>query len=291
MKKQMILMVVMVAALLSAGCVDIEQEIHMNHDGSGKIIETVSLTARGMRLFEGLKKRSGTGGAAPAMLSEEAFQTRMKAMGEVSLVSKEDVLLPDGRRQIKSVYSFRDSNKVKLWIVPTLAYMKMERGNSPDGGIGLQYISEYDTKWGKIYKETVNVVGANTQFLPKPVPSTPVERQKYLRVLPIFLDMLKDFHLSIVLVAPIEDFEENDMKWNLPIEKNRVTVFKMDGNSVVRSPEMIQQLVMNEVVASSIGSLQDSMSGVFTPWPAIHGGRGVRFMKSTPAPVGSAPGK
>jgi len=99
MDRGMLVAAVMAAVLLSAGCVDIDQEIHMNHDGSGKIIETLALTPRGVRLFEGMKKRTGSSASAPAIFSEETFQTRLKAMGEVSLVSKEDVVLPNGRKQ------------------------------------------------------------------------------------------------------------------------------------------------------------------------------------------------
>jgi len=281
MRTQMFLPLVMVMALGLAGCVDIEQEIHMNHDGSGTIVEKVALTARGVRLFEGMKKRTGSNATAPALLSDEAFQARMKAMGEVTLVSKEDVALPDGRKQIKSVYAFKDPNKIKLWMVPTFAYMKPDRGRL-DGGIHIGYNPQY-VSWGKIYRETVSV--EINENLPRQPLSSPAERQKYLRVLPIFLDALKDFHLSIVLIAPIEDFEENDMKWGLPIDKNRVTIIKIDGDSVVQSPGMIQQLVMNEVVGGSISGLQGAMPGVFTPWQAAEHGHGVRFMKSTPAPA------
>ena len=44
---------------LLCGCVDMEQEIHVNHDGSGKIVERVSVTARGYRLMQGLQMRTG----------------------------------------------------------------------------------------------------------------------------------------------------------------------------------------------------------------------------------------
>lgn len=278
MQKKMLWITGLVVAFLSSGCVEIEQEVHMNHDGSGKIVETVALTARGVRLFEGMKKRTGSTAAIPAIFSEEAFQIRLKALGEVTLVSKEDVVLSDGRKQVKSVYEFKDANKIRLWMVPSLAYMQQYKGKR-NGGIGVQYIPELNNGWGKLYRESVAIYGIDMQQMPGQELSSPAERQKYIRILPIFLDALKDFHLSIVLIAPIEDFEENDMKWGLPTEKNRATIFRMDGNSVVQSPGMIQQLVMNEVVRESLDSMQASMPGVFVP-----GGGGVRFMKSTPAP-------
>lgn len=284
MMKRISLAVVLLAGLLSAGCVDIEQEILMNHDGSGKIVEKIALTPRGMRLFEGMKKRTGSDAAAPAIFSDEAFQARMKAMGEVTLVSKAEVELPDGRKQLNATYAFKDANKIKFWMIPSLSYMKLERGNSPDGSISVKYEPEFDNKWGKIYRESVTFMGHSTVFLPNPSVASPAERQKFLRVLPVIQDALKDFRLSIVLVAPIEEFEENDMKWGLPINKNRATILRMDGDSVIQASSMLQQLVMNEVSRDSVGAIQSPSSGIFTP-----GNGGVRFMKSTPAPAAAAP--
>ncbi|MBA4388613.1 MAG: hypothetical protein C0404_11575 [Verrucomicrobia bacterium] len=274
MKKYIPLIVVMAAILFVSGCVDVEQEIYMNHDGSGKIVEKVSLTPRGVRLVEGQKKRTGQGGS-PVLLTDEVFQARLKALGDVTLASKEEVSLPDGRKQIKATYTFKDLNKVKFWIAPTLSYKKLERGGKLEGALYLKYNPKFDS-WGKTYREQVTVEPAY-QWPPQPVVS-PAERQKFLRVLPVYQDMLNEFNLSIVMIAPIEDFEENDMKWNLPIDKNRVTIYKVTGESFVQSSEMIRQLIMNEVH----GVNHEGMPGCFTPIAGIHNGRGVRFMKSTP---------
>jgi hypothetical protein len=187
------------------------------------------------------------------------------------------------------VYTFEDINKVTFWIMPTLSYKK---GGSTDGRLrldghlGLKYVDRYTTKWKRLYRETVTLEGPTTRFLPQQETSSPADRQKFLRVLPVFLDMLKDFHLSIVVVAPIEEFEEpKDMHWNLPVDGNRVTVYEVNGRGLVRDPVMVTQLLMNEVGGGAdLARRQGTMPGVFTPWPAIHRGRGMRFMKSMPAP-------
>jgi hypothetical protein len=94
----------------------------------------------------------------------------------------------------------------------------------------------------------------------------------------VFVDMIQDLRLSIVLVAPIEEFEEPaEMLWNLPVDRNRVTLFKVDGREFAQNPVSLLQLITDEVTGSDA-------PGVFLPWSNIHRGRGLRFMKSTPAP-------
>lgn len=276
MKKWLMLVGLSVGSLLLAGCLEIEQEVFMNHDGSGKIVEKVALSPRGVRLVEGLGKRTGKP-VSPVLFSEESYQTRLKALGEVTLAGKEEVALPDGRKQVKSTYTFKDINKVRFWTAPSLSHKKLERGKF-DGSVVLKFNPKYDS-WGRTYRETVTVEGPGWQGVPPQPMVSPAERQKYVRVLPIFLSMLDEFNLSITMIAPIEEFEENDMRWNLPIDKNRVTIFRGTGAAFAQGSDMVRQLIMNEVMG--VGNY-DGMPGVFTSWPGIHGGRGVRFMKSTP---------
>lgn len=272
--------------LLLCSCVEIEQEIHMNHDGSGKIIERVALTPRGVRILEGMKKRTDKSETVPYLLTDKHLQERLKALGEVKLENKRVIRLPDGREQVEVVYSFKDSNKVKYYIVPTFAYKKKllkEQRSAFDGGLVLKFTPEYES-WGRIYRETVTLQCDTTGNMPPQSLCAPAERQKFIRVLPIFLSMLREFKLSMTLIAPIEDFEERDMLTNLRADRNKVAIYYAEGDSVVQSPSMILQLIMNEVVGGGdLEKNQNSMPGVFTPWPAIHHGRGCRFMKSVPA--------
>jgi len=285
--KRISVFVIVPISILLCGCVEIEQEIYMNHDGSGKIIERVALTPRGVRMLEGMKKRTGKEIGTPYLLSDEHLQARLKALGGVELVSKRVIRLPDGRDQVEVVYSFKDSNKVKYCIVPTFAYKKKlqkEYRGGFDGTLILKFTPEFES-WGRIYRETVTLQCDTTAVMPPQPLCAPAERQKFIRVLPIFLDMLKEFKLSMTLIAPIEDFEERDMLTNLRADHNKVTIYYAEGQSVVQAPSMILQLIMNEVIGGAdLENNQNAMPGVFTPWPAIHQGRGCRFMKSVPAP-------
>ena len=116
------LLLLLIPMLVAAGCVDVRQEIHMNHDGSGKIIEKIVVKPRGIRMMKGLEKRKGKKIDHPALLSDEFFQKRSKSMGEVSVEKKEDKTLPDGTRKVEVIYTFKDISKVHLWFVPTMRH-------------------------------------------------------------------------------------------------------------------------------------------------------------------------
>lgn len=265
------------------GCVEIEQEIHVNHDGSGRIVEKINLSPRGARMLEGAARQAGQPARQTALFSEEVFQERLKSMGEVTLESRKEVKLPDGRIQIQATYTFRDLNKVRLWVVPTLSYKLKHTKDTRmvlDGALRMSFRPEY-VSWGRIWRETVQVESPRLPPMAQPIMS-PAEREKFLRVLPIFLDMIQDLRLSIVLVAPIEEFEEpKDMLWNLPADRNRVTLFHVDGRGMSHAPSAMLQLIMDEVVDTGVVR---GAPGIFTAWPVEHGGRGMRFMKSIPAP-------
>ncbi|MFC1671926.1 hypothetical protein ACFL01_02200 [Planctomycetota bacterium] len=276
--------------LLICGCVDVNQVTHLEHDGSGKIVEKISVLPRGLRLLKGMEKRGG-GAAAAALLTEESFQTRLKAMGEVTVESRKDNTLKDGRREIETVYTFKDINKVNFWIVPTFGYKsKIKDGNGRthnySGHMKLKFVPEF-VSWGRIFRETITVNTRTTHGMVGQPMSSPSVKEEYRRVLPIFLDMFKDFRVKMEVIAPIESFEEpRDMVGNVRVDGNRVTVFEMNGKGVIQSPGMVHQVIMNEVVGGgNLAKHQSAMPGVFTPLPAVPHGRWFRFMKPTPAPA------
>ena len=62
--------------LCLCACTEISQEIYMNHDGSGKIVERVTLTPRGQRLMRRLQQRTGQATVEPIFVSDAFLQKR-----------------------------------------------------------------------------------------------------------------------------------------------------------------------------------------------------------------------
>jgi hypothetical protein len=264
-----------------------KQEIHVNHDGSGRIVEQIQLTPRGKRMMEGFRKKKGGKDLDPLVLSDSLFQERLKTMGEVELKSRKMEALPDGRKVLKAEYAFKDINKVMLWMLPTMASFKGFEKRKINGKMTFQYRKEpRATRWGRIYREEMRIKPVpRLRDLVGPEPMTPAKRQEYRRVVQVFQDMLEDFSLSITLVAPVEEFEERGMVSGFPFEGNRVTLLRVKGKDLVSSPEAILLLVSNEFYKTrsterEIGKMFRTMPRVYSPWIQNYNGCGIRFLKT-----------
>ncbi len=275
--------------VLLCGCVDMRQEIHVNHDGSGKIVERIQLTPRGKRMMEGFGKKKGVANLDPIVLSDALFQERLKTMGEVELKSRETETTKDGRKVLKAEYAFKDINKVMLWMLPTMAAFKGFEQRKIDGRMTFKYRTEPRESWGRVYREEMYIKPVpRLRDLVGPEPMTPAKRQEYKRVVQVFQDMLEDFSLSITLVAPVEEFEERGMVGGFPFEGNTVTLLRVKGEDLSASPEALLLLVSNEFYATrsterEIGRMFGMIPRVYSPWIQNYNGCGIRFLKTESA--------
>jgi hypothetical protein len=278
------LLLLLIPLLLAAGCVDVRQEIHMNHDGSGRIVEKIAVKPRGIRMMKGLEKRKGKKTDHPALLSDEFFQKRSKSMGEVTVEKKEDKTLADGTRKVEVVYTFKDISKVHLWFVPTMRHaMPGHKDESFKGKVKFKWEQgPRQDQWGNIFRETLTVLLIRTRTIKAQPQLSPVERKKFEEVLPIYQDMLKDFYFSITIVAPIESFEERGMVARMPVEKpNRVVLQKIDGKTLARSPAALRMFLANTVPSGGYleSTIPRMVPGSATPWFYYYHPKSVRFCK------------
>jgi hypothetical protein len=280
------LLLVLVPLTLAAGCVDVRQEIHMNHDGSGKIIEKIVVKPRGIRMMKGLEKRKGKKIDHPALLSDEFFQKRSKSMGEVSVEKKDEKTLPDGTRKVEVVYTFKNISKVHLWFVPTMRYTSPgHKSEAFKGKVKFKWEQgPRKDKWGNVFRETLTIpMLMRTRSIKAQPQLSPVERKKFGEVLPMYQDMLKDFYFSIVIVAPIESFEERNMMFSMPVIKpNKVVLQRIDGKTLARSPAALRMFLANTVPSGNhlANTIPRMVPGSATPWFYIdYHPKWVRFCK------------
>jgi hypothetical protein len=270
--------------------VDFRQEIYMNHDGSGKIVEKISVKPRGYRLMKGLEKRRSKTTAEPVLLSDAFFEKRSKSMGEVTVESKKKTDLPDGRKRYEVVYKFKSINKVHLWNIPTMRYMRPKgKEKCLDGFIKFDFKpGPRDTSWGKRYREELYIpTQMRTGQLGHGKPLTPAERQKFENIVPIYQDILKDFHISITIIPPLESFEERGMVSRMPVEgKNRVKLLKIDGKNLVASPNALRMFLANTVPSGGYmdTSMPRMVPGTTNPWFHNYHHKCVRFCKLESCP-------
>ncbi len=277
---------------LFCGCVEIYQLVKMNHDGSGEIVESITVLPEIFRLLERQAKEAGRPPEPVAILSEDAQQARLRAYGEVVLKERKQTRLPDGSQRLDSVYSFRDINKVQLWIVPSFNYGKQPQ----PGRLGFQYAKiVYDRSSQKWYRKDL----LSLQFQRHPAQekfSAPSVLQDFREVTPMFLDMLKDFRFTIEIQAPsdVESFEEWDMVTGMPTVENRVIPYRVSGRDVILNPEIVRGFITGEIGGRSDAyggdwvAIERSIPNVITPYAAPYHGMSVRFAKvvEVPAPAG-----
>ncbi len=285
-----------IALLAAGGCVRAHYLVKMNHDGSGTIIETITVLPRALRLIEGHKKRTGEDIGQLLLLSEQAVEERAKSFGDVKVMEKKISDLPDGSKQIRVVYSFKDVNKVHLWMVPTLKC----QNPSADGKMTFKYQRVLYVRWRKRYEQTDLLSIGYPQPALKRHYSAPAVIQDYRRITPLFDDMLKDFEFKVEIEAPkdIETFEDRRemVSENLWIDKNRVIPYYISGRNLVSNPEIVRMFLMAEVNAEVHPFrmewkriVERAIPHTITPYGSSYRGISVRFIRAPRAVKG--PGK
>lgn len=268
------------------GCIHVRQLVKMNHDGSGTLTETVRVLPRTIRLLKRSKGHKGN----IALLTDQALEKRIKSFGAVTVKSKARKALPDGSLQLKTVMTFKDINKVNLWMVP------MFRGADPKmtGSVKLRYrqvVRGYNRD-PRYYRKDLLDVRVNRRTSQTKV-SSPVIAQNYRDVTPAFRDMLKDFRFEIQIQAPddLETFEDKrHMVTNMPFDANVVTPYRVYGENAIVNSELIRGFLMGEVGGHSDAwggawrPLERSLPNTYTPYGSGYGGMHVQFFKTIVVP-------
>ena len=289
--------ILLIAALLlvsvsGTGCVHIDYLIKMTHEGSGELHETIRVMPRAVLLMEGRKKRAGASDTEFDLISDKAIQTRAKAFGVV-LKTKEVKELPDKSKQLKAVYTFADANTLSLRMMPTFKCTDKSR----DGRVAFPYSRIVHHGWSdKWYKADQMGIKYGRHPTQKKF-SSPAVLQDFRRVNPIFLDMIKDFELTIRIQAPpdVESYEDAGMVKGMPKDGNIVIPYQVFGKNVTGSPEVIRQLITGEIGGrsdawgGSWAKMERTIPRTWTPYGAGYGGMGVRFLKlsEVPRPAGA----
>ncbi|MFC1672431.1 hypothetical protein ACFL01_04780, partial [Planctomycetota bacterium] len=253
-RRTVIVAIVFFCCVMGAGCVHVDYLVKMQHDGSGELHETIRLLPRAVLLMEGRKKRAGAGDTSFDLISDAAIQSRAKDFGGLTVKSKEQKELPDRSRQLKVVYTFQDVNKVSVRMMPTF------KGTDPkrDGRLGFRYQRIVYHDWSKKHYKADQMDLRYGRHPTQQKFSSPAVLQEFRRVNPIFLDMIKDFKLTIRIQAPpdVESYEDAGMVVGMPKDGNIVIAYQAFGENVVGSSEVIRSLITGE-----IGGRSDAWGG------------------------------
>jgi hypothetical protein len=275
---------------LCAGCVHVHQLVKMNHDGSGTLTETVKVLPRAVRLLKGYRTRTGQSVETFSLLTEDALNRRIKALGGVVMNTKKETTLPDGTLQIRVVYDFKDVNKVNLCMAPT--FKCTSKGRKGSLRFAYSRIVRGHGRNPKYYKKD-QVSVKYSRYPTQTKYSSPSIQQEYRDVTPIFQDMLKDFRFEIQIEAPddIETFDDKRaMISQMPFEGDIVTPYRVYGKNVVGNSDLIKGFLVGEVGGRSDAwggrwrKIERAMPNTYTPYGSGYGGVGVHFFKTVEVP-------
>ncbi len=118
MKKSFIALLTILSSLVLTGCFQSETTIHLNKDGSGKLIEETRLGGQMRAMFDQMAALGGDEKAkedpTKAMFSEDKAKARAAEIGEGVTFEKQELLTANGSKGNRVTYTFKDINKLKI---------------------------------------------------------------------------------------------------------------------------------------------------------------------------------
>lgn len=134
MKKFLLSLTSVVASLLTTSCFQNETTIHLNKDGSGKIVEETRFGAQMLGMIDQMAALGGGagGGADPLkeMFSEDMAKQRAASLGEGVTFEKSEAVDGAGGKGSRVTYQFKDINSLRI---STEDSMKQVSSFSPMG--------------------------------------------------------------------------------------------------------------------------------------------------------------
>ena len=237
------LLLALCASLSFSGCFQIDKNVQVKPDGSGTIVETVTM---GTAMIAQMKAMAGGFGEPPAagakakgfeLLDEAKLKEEAAKMGEgVTFVSAKKITAPD-REGYTATYAFKDIAKVKL------------STNPPDiGGSGnLKMTGKGDTEpvtfaftKGKTAELTVTTP-AMKPAAPKSKEETAADAQQEAMseaMLPMMQQMFKDMRMSMSVEVAGKITATNAAHK----EGARVTMLEVDFNKILADPAKMKAM-------------------------------------------------
>lgn len=137
MKKTLLAAISALASLALTGCFQSETTIHLNKDGSGKIIEETILGTQMLAMMDQMAALGGEEAAAKdpikEMFSKEKATKRAAELGKGVTFDKLELIDADGKKGARVTYLFKDINQVSISSGDSMKNMSPE-GAPPEAG-------------------------------------------------------------------------------------------------------------------------------------------------------------
>lgn len=237
MKALRLLFVFLVTLCGLTGCLQMEQVVKLQPDGSGTVEETVVLSKAGLAAMEqmigavgaGVGKKKEGAGAMPDLYDEAKLKAAASKMGEgVTFVSAERIDGEQGKG-FKATYAFTDISKLKLDQNPGEA-LPDSGGPKPPGNKMEPIVFQFDK--GSPAQLTLKMPAP--EFKPKEPQPEGMEDM----AMQMMKQMFKDMRISLVVEVQ-GTISETNAEYR---DGSRVTLMDMDFNKVIADPEKFKAL-------------------------------------------------
>ena len=240
MKTTLLAITSILAALVLPSCFQSETTVHLNKDGSGKLVEETKFGAQMMAMVDQMAAMGGEDAKKDdplkALVSEDKAKARAKELGEGVIFEKIEPLDVNGAKGARVTFAFKDINKLKISAGDSMkALSEMPGAEAAD----------------KAKEEPVTFAYADGKLVVKmPSPKkadVPAEEGKKDEDAPdmespeamaMMKQVMGDMKISLKLVIE-PGIEESNATHK---EGNTITLMEMDMSKLVKNDEALKKL-------------------------------------------------
>ncbi len=244
-KSALVVLSLVLVGILASGCMQISQEVKVNRDGTGMMVETVKFSPSVMEIIKGfaesmmdLGKEKQKKISRENLFPEEQFREKAKQMGEgVEFLSRE--VKDFEEEMVGYVATYKISNIDKFILNPQEAeeeeVMKKPGTNTPitfrfnkgkrSSSLQIrQHFAEHEKKKEKKIEKEAQEKEESTQ----------ADEEQLAQL----IEMMKGMRMQIVIECG-EEIETTDADW---WDKNRIILLDFDVEQLLSHPDKLQML-------------------------------------------------
>lgn len=247
--KKMVLSVMLAVLLAGSGCIDATSVVELKPDGSGRIVETIYLSAAAMGMMGGMAAGMGEGAEvsvnANPLMNEDQARGKVAKMGEgVTFRSITEVTKPDGSKGAQIIYDFKDISKLKMSMGGDGMVMGGP-GEEPGGDEAGADAVKFGFSAGNL-TIAMPEPPKGEEVQPAPEPADPQAEAMAEQMMQGMLPMFKGMRMRVLVKIPSEIKETNAKYVGVAPDtkkKQYITLMDMDMDALLANPEGTKKLM------------------------------------------------
>ncbi len=235
--------------ILTSGCMQISQEVKVNRDGTGTMVEMVKFSPLVMEIIKGFtqsmmdlgEQKPGQKEISPEnFFPEEQFKEKAKQMGEgVEFLSREVKEFKEGMTGYVATYKI---NSIDKFILNPREEEQMMKKPGTDTPITFHFNKGKRSSSLQIRQHFAEDEKKEEEKIEKEAPEKEEFTQADEKQLAQLIEMMKGMRMQIVIECG-EEIETTNAEW---WDKNRIILLDFDVEHLLSHPDKIQMLSQME---------------------------------------------